>query len=237
MLKTYGTGVFFINDNINTLETDGELRLTIMASLAQDESRRTSERVKWGINQKMKNGFVYGQSLLGYDIIKGKLHVNNDEKEVVKCIFEMYAYEGWTAQGIARELTREGVLPVKRMKNWSGTCILRILRNEKYVGDLITHKYYIEEYLTHKLVKNIGIEIPSFTVNQDNQNVEIIDKTKTSEITYNGTEEVQIITAVFNENDILIDSYFGAEIPALSESSQYIKIFAWDKISDMRPIC
>ena len=75
-LKAAGVSVFFINDNINTMDNDGELRLTIMASIAQEESRKTSERVKWGQKRRMEQGVVFGRNILGYHLKNGVLTVN-----------------------------------------------------------------------------------------------------------------------------------------------------------------
>lgn len=72
-LKEHHVGVIFTLDNIDTRDTDGELRLTIMASLAQEESRKTSERVKWGQKRRMEQGVVFGRDLIGYRVQKGKL--------------------------------------------------------------------------------------------------------------------------------------------------------------------
>ena len=84
MLKEYDVGVFFINDNIDTRQNDGEFRLAIMASVAQEESRKISERVKWGQRRAMENGVVFGNnSIVGFDINDGVLSVNESEAEVV----------------------------------------------------------------------------------------------------------------------------------------------------------
>ena len=72
-LKKHGVGVIFMNDNINTLDGDAELRLAIMSSIAQEESRKTSERVKWGQKRQMEQGVVFGRSMLGYDVKGGKM--------------------------------------------------------------------------------------------------------------------------------------------------------------------
>ena len=82
-LKEWGIGVIFLNDNINTLDADAELRLTIMASIAQEESRKTSERVKWGQRRQMEKGVVFGHSLLGYTLYQGKLEV--EEQGAAAC--------------------------------------------------------------------------------------------------------------------------------------------------------
>ncbi len=83
MLKEYDVGVFFINDNIDTCQNDGEFRLAIMASVAQEESRKISERVKWGQRRAMENGVVFGNnSIVGFDINDGVLSINESEAEV-----------------------------------------------------------------------------------------------------------------------------------------------------------
>ena len=86
-LRKVGVGVLFLNDGINTLEGDAELRLSIMASIAQEESRKTSERVKWGQKRRMEVGVLFGRSMLGYDVKNGKMYVNEEGAEVVRKIF------------------------------------------------------------------------------------------------------------------------------------------------------
>ncbi len=93
-LKAMGIGVIFMNDNINTLDADSELRLTIMSSIAQEESRRTSERVKWGHRRRMEQGVVFGRDMLGYDVRNGELHINPEGAEIVRLIFHKYLDEG-----------------------------------------------------------------------------------------------------------------------------------------------
>ena len=156
-LKEAGVGVIFTMDNIDTRDADGELRLTIMASLAQEESRKTSERVKWGQKRRMEQGVVFGRDLLGYTVKDGVLSVNEEEVPAVKAIFHKYTNEGKGTHVIARELLEEGLRP-KRIQQWSNTVILRVLRNEKYVGDLCQKKTYTPDYLTHKKKYNRGQE-------------------------------------------------------------------------------
>lgn len=155
-LKEIGVGVIFMNDNINTLDSDGELRLTIMSSIAQDESRKTSERVKWGHRRRMEQGVVFGRDMLGYDVRNGKLYINEEGAETVRKIFHKYLNEGKGTNIIAKELREEGIKTSTYMKDWSYTVIMRILRNEKYCGDLIQQKTYTPDYLSHKKKKNDG---------------------------------------------------------------------------------
>ncbi len=155
-LKEKGVGVYFMLDNINTLDKDGELRLTLMASLAQEESRKTSERVKWGQKRQMEKGVVFGRSLLGYKVVEGKLYLVEDEAEIVRKIFHKYLVEGKGTHIIARELKEEGIKPydpdgrAKYKNDWSNTQILRVLHNEKYVGDLVQKKTWTQNFLDHK---------------------------------------------------------------------------------------
>lgn len=154
LLKAKNVGVLFINDNINTLDNDGEFRLSIMASVAQEESRKISARVKWGIMRQMREGFVFSSPMIGYDYNKGVLTVNEEEAEIVKRIFDLYVNHGYGSGKIAEILTSENTPTCKRIKKWSSTLILRILKNEKYVGDLIQQKRITSDYLTHSIVVN-----------------------------------------------------------------------------------
>jgi DNA invertase Pin-like site-specific DNA recombinase len=156
-LKDNSVGVIFTIDNIDTRDSDGELRLTIMASIAQEESRKTSERVKWGQKRRMEQGIVFGRDMIGYTVRDGKLAINEEEVPVVRAIFHKYTNEGKGTHVIARELLEEGLRP-KRVKLWSNTVILRALRNEKYVGDLCQKKTYTPNYLTHAKKYNRGNE-------------------------------------------------------------------------------
>lgn len=156
-LKDRGIGVIFTIDNIDTRDADGELRLTIMASIAQEESRKTSERVKWGQKRRMEQGVVFGRDMLGYTVQNGTLFVNEEEVPIVRSIFHKFTNEGKGTHVIARELLEEGMRPM-RVKLWSNTIILRVLRNEKYVGDLCQKKTYTPNYLTHAKKYNRGDE-------------------------------------------------------------------------------
>ena len=93
-LKSMGIEVRFLIDNISTFDTDGELRLTIMAGLAQDESRRISERVQFGVLQSMKRGVAFGNYMYGYNFKNGKLIVNEKEAEIIREIFHLYLDDG-----------------------------------------------------------------------------------------------------------------------------------------------
>ena len=132
-LKKIGVGVYFLNDNINTLDPDAELRLSIFSTLAQEESRRISENVKFGHKQAMKNGIVFGNNrVLGYDIINKKLVINQQEAEIVKKIFNWFINDNESLHGIVRKLNEQGITKGKIGGKIDHTTIKRILENEKY---------------------------------------------------------------------------------------------------------
>ncbi|WMJ90473.1 recombinase family protein [Anaerocolumna sp. MB42-C2] len=157
-LKDLGIGIIFLNDNINTLDPDAELRLTILASIAQEESRKTSERVKWGQKRSMERGVVFGTDLLGYDLRNGKLFINEREAETVRLIFHKFVRERKGTHVIARELSEAGIPTAGGKNKWYGAGILKILKNEKYCGDLIQKKTYTPDYLKHEKKYNHGEE-------------------------------------------------------------------------------
>lgn len=156
-LKKHGVGVIFMNDGINTMDGDAELRLAIMSSIAQEESRKTSERVKWGQKRQMEQGVVFGRSMLGYDVKDGKMTINEEGAKIVRLIFHKFVDEGKGTHVIARELREEGIKPM-RVKEWQNTVILRVIRNEKYCGDLVQKKTYTPDFLSHEKKYNRGQE-------------------------------------------------------------------------------
>lgn len=155
-LKAMGIGVLFLNDNINTLEPEAEMLLSFLASLAQEESRRTSSRVVWGQTRQMEKGVVFGQSLLGYDVKHGQITVNPRGAELVRLIFHKYAVEQVGTSELARFLTGEGYRTYRGSTNWKANTVLKILSNEKYVGDLVQRKTYTPDFLTHEKRANKG---------------------------------------------------------------------------------
>ena len=100
-LKDIGIGVIFANDRINTLDPEAEMLLSFLASLAQEESRRTSSRVVWGQTRQMEKGVVFGRSLLGYNVKKGILTIDPAGAEIVELIFQKYALEQLSTSEIA----------------------------------------------------------------------------------------------------------------------------------------
>ena len=164
LLKEHNVDIVFALDGIDTRNPDYEFKLAMISAIAQEESRKTSERVKWGQARRMEQGVVFGRNLLGYRVEKGKLYLVEDEAEIVRKIFHKYLVEGKGTHIIARELKEEGIKPydpdgrAKYKNDWSNTQILRVLRNEKYVGDLCQKKTYTKNFLDHKKRYNRGAE-------------------------------------------------------------------------------
>lgn len=138
-LLRHGIGVLFESDSINTLLADSELRLTIMASIAQEEVRKLSERVKWGYQQAIKKGVVLGSDFWGYRKDKGKLVIVEEEAELVRKIFEMYATEGKGLRAISTWLADHGYLN-KNGNAFTYSTLRNIIRNMKYKGYYCAHK-------------------------------------------------------------------------------------------------
>ena len=129
-----GVGVLFQSDNINTLMPDAELRLTIMSSIAQDEVRKISERVKFGFKRAIEHGVVLGNSRIwGYEKQEGRLVIKEDEAEIVRLIFDMYANQNLGIRTIAAQLTSMGYQNTKG-NPFSFSTIRGILCNPKYKG-------------------------------------------------------------------------------------------------------
>ena len=154
-LKSYGVEVYFTEDNIRTSDdTDGELRLTLMATLAQNESKKTSVRVKAGQKISFENGVLYGNgNILGYDRVGRELVVNPEQAETVKMIFNMY-HDGMGCKQIAYELEKRGRITSTGLTHWQPGTISRLLRNSFYCGKIVYRKQYVPDYLEQKRINN-----------------------------------------------------------------------------------
>lgn len=157
ILKTYGVEVWFTEDNIWTLnDEDGELRLSIMATLAQNESKKISQRVKAGQMISFKNGVLYGNgNILGYDRVDGNLVINKEQAETVKRIFELYL-EGNGVRRIQDIMEQEGRKTASGLSRWQAGNINRVLSNSFYCGRIEYRKQYVPDYLTQKKINNHG---------------------------------------------------------------------------------
>lgn len=156
--KGEGRRVFFEKENIWTLDSKGELLITIMSSLAQEESRSISENTTWGQRKRMSDGHgrIPFSVFLGYDKgPNGEFVVNEEQAKVVRRIYSEFL-KGNSLSRIANNLTRDGVKTPAGKDKWFSSTVKSILKNEKYKGDCLMQKYYTEDFLTKKLVKNQG---------------------------------------------------------------------------------
>lgn len=174
-LKEQGIGIYFEKENINTLESQGEVLLTILSSLAQEESRTISENCKWGIQRRMEQGYVRANTskFTGYDRDEGgNLIINRREAIIIQRIFKEYL-DGRTVDYIARGLEKDGVENWGGKVNWLPGTIDKMLMNEKYKGDALLQKTYTVDYLSKKRSMNNG-QVKQYYV--ENSHEAIIDE-------------------------------------------------------------
>ena len=153
-LKQYGVEVYFVNDGIWTMDGDGEVRLTIMASIAQDESRKTSERVKDGQKMSREKGVLYGSgNIIGYDRVDGTYVINEEQAATVRRIFNLYA-EGHGETTVAKMLIEENRKDGGGGLSWTASKVSRVLRKPTYKGYMTYNKSHIDDFLSHNRINH-----------------------------------------------------------------------------------
>ena len=175
MLKDLGIGVTFEKENIFTLDSKGEVLLSILSSLAQDESRSISENSTWGIRRRFEQGrlFINATKFLGYDKDKnGNLVINKKQAEIVRRIFREYL-DGKGANRIARDLEKYRIPNGQGKAKWYESSVRKMLTNEKYKGDALLQKTYTVDFLNKKRAENTG-QVPQYYV--EDSHPAIIDK-------------------------------------------------------------
>lgn len=202
-LKELNVDIYFEKENTHSLSGDGELMLTILASFAQEESRSVSENCKWRIRNNFKDGIPNTFQVYGYTIHKGKIKINPKEAEVVTIIFNAYL-EGMGRLAIAKKLNSMGIR-TKNNKLWDSSKIKEILNNEKYAGNLLLQKKYIEDHLEKKTCLNDGI-LPQYYVS--NNHDAIIDRDIFNKV----QEEIQKRKEKYKAGRITTNKYFFTSI-------------------------
>ena len=166
-LKNLNVDVFFEEQNLHSISSDGEMVLTLLASVAQEEARSVSENQKWRIRKDFEKGLIWGgSSAYGYRIINKKMVIIPEEAKLVKRIFQLYI-GGLGFQKISKLLNDEGI-PAMRAKRWNKQSLQQIIANINYTGDLLLQKTYNENYLTKKKKINKG-ELDQFFVENDHE--------------------------------------------------------------------
>lgn len=169
-LKEKNVPVFFEKENINTMDSKGEVLLTIMASLAQQESESLSKNVKMGLQFRYQNGEVQVNHnwFLGYTKDEnGHLIIDEEQAVIVRRIFREYL-QGASLNNIAKGLMADGIPTATGNVTWRGDGIRKILTNEKYMGDALLQKTYTVDVLTKKRVANNGI-VPQYYVENNHE--------------------------------------------------------------------
>lgn len=169
-LKENGCECYFEKENIWTFDAKGELLITIMSSLAQEESRSISENTTWGQRKRFADGKVtvpFGR-FLGYDRgPDGNLVVNKEQAKTVQLIYKLFL-DGYSCGKVAKKLTGLGIPTPGGKKNWSSSTVRSILTNEKYKGDALLQKVYTADFLTKEKKKNNG-EVPQYYVEKNHE--------------------------------------------------------------------
>ena len=168
-LKAMGIGVFFEEQNLDSLKADSEMFIGLHSVMAQAESENISANVRWGIQQRMKTGtYAFRYNILGY--VKGadgKPQIVPEQAEIVRTIYDMYL-GGASIDQIKTFLEREHYLTLHGKSEWSRALIKNILVNERYCGDLLLQKTYVENCITKKTKKNMG-ELPKYLITNNHE--------------------------------------------------------------------
>lgn len=167
-LLSYSVGVLFQNDNLNTFDPDAELRLTIMSSIAQEEIRKLSDRVRFGYKRSIEAGKVNGSNnIWGYNKSKGKLQINKEEAEIVRLIFQEYSNGKMGTNKVGYYLFEKYGIKSSTGKPLTGKVITDIIRNPKYKGYYCAHKETVIDYHNKKRLK---FDKSDWVIYKDNDN-------------------------------------------------------------------
>lgn len=224
-LKDLGVDVFFEEQNIHTMSAEGELMLTILASYAQEESRSASENQKWRVRKGFEQGeLVNWRFMLGYDIGKDGITINEEEAELVRDIYRRFL-AGESMNSIATNLNSEGITGVLDGE-WRPEQVRCILSNEKYTGDALLWKHFRNNHIEKRKMVNRG-ELPMFYA--EGTHPAIID----AETFAAAKARLAVIAAAFSERSRHTRSAFTGAITCAQCGKSYKRIknhgrFAWN---------
>lgn len=216
-LKEKGVEIYFEKENIWTLDSKGELLITIMSSLAQEESRSISENTTWGKRKQFADGraSIGFKHFLGYDKgPNGEFVINEEQAVTVRYIYKRYL-EGFSTYKIACELTEMGVPTPAGKKKWHPSSVMSILKNEKYKGDALLQKTFTKDFLTHQSVVNNG-EVPQYYVEGHHDGIVTADQFETVQAEILRREGMQKYSGVGLFSSIIkcgeCGSWYGAKV-------------------------
>ena len=244
MLKEKNVAVFFEEENINTLTMDGELLLTILSSVAQQEVENISANVKKGLKMKMQRGELVGfQGCLGYDYDKvtKSISINEEEAKIVKYIFERYN-EGIGCYVISQELERFGYKTKRGSSKWAETTVMGILKNEKYKGDIRQGKTFTVDPISKRRLDNFGEEDQFYIHNHHDGIIDdelfesvqkIINRRRKNRSTSDGKREV--FTRKYSFSCMLECGFCGSHLTRRSwhSGSEYHKVI-WQCVTNTK---
>lgn len=226
-LKDKNIPVFFEKENINTMDSKGEIMLTIMASLAQQESQSLSQNVKLGIQYRYQQGEIQinHNRFLGYTKDENKrLVIVPKEAEVLKRIYREYL-EGSSLQQIAHGLEAYGVLTAAKKSKWRSETIKKILQNEKYIGDALLQKTYTIDFLSKKRVVNNGI-VPQYYV--ENSHEPIIPREIFMQVQEEMVRRANLYTGKNGKKRVYSSKYALSSIVYCSECGEIYRRVHWN---------
>lgn len=160
-LKRIGVDCYFEKEDMHSISPDGELLLTLLGMYAEEEARSASENQKWRVKKRFEQGKPWVGDMLGYRLVNGEMVIVPEEAEIVRKIFSDYLF-GKGLGKIARTLTELGI-PSKQGRGWAVSTISKILKNEKYKGDMLLQKTFHENFITKRKIDNHG-ELPRYYV-------------------------------------------------------------------------
>lgn len=169
-LKEKNVAVVFEKEGVNTLDGTGEILITILSSLAQEESRNISENTRWGVVRRFEKGkvIVNHNKFMGYTKNEnGELVIVPEVAEIVKLVFRLYL-EGYSTAKIGSYLDEHQIKTATGQEKWYDSVIMKMLKNEKYMGDALLQKTYTVDFMTKKKVMNNGI-VPQYYVENDHE--------------------------------------------------------------------
>ncbi|GHU70713.1 hypothetical protein FACS1894184_16530 [Clostridia bacterium] len=159
-LKNLGIDVYFERERIHSINSEGELMLSLLAAFAQEESRSVSENCKWRIRKTFMEGKATPHKMLGYTYKDGLFSVKEEEREVVQYIFGSYL-SGMGKESISNKLKTIGI-------NITPNGVMKILYNEKYVGDMLLQKTHVPDHMTKRSIRNSGV-LPMYAVTDSHE--------------------------------------------------------------------
>ncbi len=226
-LKDRNIPVLFEKENINTMDSKGEVLLTIMASLAQQESQSLSQNVKLGLQYRYQQGLVQvnHNRFLGYTKDgEGRLVIEPEEAEVVKWIYREYL-EGASLAQIGKSLEADGILTAAGKAKWRPETLKKILQNEKYIGDALLQKTYTVDFLSKKRVKNNGI-VPQYYV--ENSHEPIIPRDLYMQVQEEMVRRANLHSGAKRKKRVYSSKYALSSIVYCSKCGDIYRRIAWN---------